>query len=54
MSLESHIKSLNNKISGLDKKLHEAYVHHMPTGELKKARLHLLDELENLIHQNVA
>ncbi len=50
MSLESHIESLNQKISNIEDQIHDSYVHHLPTAELKKEKLHLLDEIEQLTH----
>jgi hypothetical protein len=57
MSLESHIDSLNSKLNNIEGKIHEAYVHHMETAELKKQRLLYLDAIEQLSafkHQKVA
>lgn len=54
MSLESHIKSLNTKVNNLEADIHEAYVHHLPTAELKKARLLYLDEIQQLDNQSAA
>jgi len=57
MSLESHIDSLNTKVNKLESKIHEAYVHHLETAELKKQRLLYLDAIEQLNsfnHQNAA
>ena len=50
MSLESHIESLNKKVNSLESRIHDSYVHHMPTAELKKERLHLLDEIQSTIY----
>ncbi len=50
MSLTSHIESLNTKLSQIDQSIHDAYVHHQPTHDLKKQKLHLLDEIEKLSH----
>jgi|GEM_PF-7122062 len=48
MSLEAHIDSLNTKVNNIESKIHEAYVHHMETAELKKQRLLYLDAIEQL------
>lgn len=49
MSLESHIESLNEKVTHLDQQIHEAYVHHLPTQDLKRKRVHMLDALKRLL-----
>jgi hypothetical protein len=48
MSLESHIESLNKKVNSLEGRIREAYVHHLPTSDLKKEKLHILDEIQQL------
>lgn len=48
MSLESHIESLNERLYVLDAEIHEAYVHHLPTQDLKRKRLHMLDAIRRL------
>lgn len=58
MSLESHIESLNTKVNNLEGRIHEAYVHHLPTVSLKKERLLYLDAIQQLMpgydNQNAA
>ena len=54
MTIESHIESLNKKHSKLDAKLHEAYIHHLPTADLKKEKLRIKDELLKLEEQQAA
>jgi hypothetical protein len=58
MSLESHIESLNTKVNNLEGRIHEAYVHHLPTVGLKKERLLYLDAIQQLMqgyrNQNAA
>jgi hypothetical protein len=51
MSLESHIESLNEKVNDLEGKIHEAYVHHLPTQELKRKRVHLMDAIRQLLQE---
>jgi hypothetical protein len=48
MSLESHIESLNERLNVLDAEIHEAYVHHLPTQDLKRKRVHMLDASRRL------
>ena len=49
MSLESHIESLNEKVTHLDGQIHEAYVHHLPTQDMKRKRLYMLDAIRQLM-----
>lgn len=48
MSLESRIESLSEKVNHLDGQIHEAYVHHLPTQDMKKQRLQFLDAIRQL------
>ena len=52
MSLESHIESLNEKVYAIEGEIHEAYVHHLPTQELKRRRVHMLDAIRRLQEYN--
>jgi hypothetical protein len=54
MSIETHIKSLNNKHNQIKEKLHEAYIHHLPIAELKKEKLRLKDAISSFKQQNAA
>jgi hypothetical protein len=54
MSIETHIKSLRTKHDELDVKIHNAYLHHLPTADLKKQRLFLKDEISSLRHKRAA
>jgi hypothetical protein len=46
MSIESHIDHLIKKHFTLDKKIHDARLHHLPIGALKKERLFVKDQIE--------
>ncbi|MCE3232302.1 MAG: hypothetical protein K0R98_559 [Rickettsiaceae bacterium] len=54
MSTQAHIISLNTKHKELELKLHEAYIHHLPTAELKKEKLKIKDEISSLEQQLTA
>ena len=51
MSITTRIKSLNSKHNQLEEKLHEAYIHYLPTSkikELKMRKLIIKDEIRML------
>lgn len=55
MSIEAHIKFLNEKHDHLEEEIHDAYIHHLPTEELKelkKKKLQIKDQIANLNHSN--
>jgi hypothetical protein len=54
MSIETHIKSLNSKHNQIEEKLHEAYIHRLPTAELKKAKLGIKDQIQKLAQKHAA
>lgn len=39
MSTNTRIKSLNKKHNQLEEKLHDAYVHHLPTAKIKELKM---------------
>lgn len=45
MSIESHIEQLTQKHAVIEEKLHQAYIHHLPTANLKKEKLQIKDEI---------
>ena len=57
MSIKTRIESLNDKHNQLEEKLHEAYVRHFPTAELKELKMKKLlikDQIEELAEQEEA
>jgi hypothetical protein len=57
MSVETRIKSLNQKHMELEAKLHRAYIHHLSTAEIKQIKakkLMIKDEIEQLAEQQAA
>ncbi len=54
MTIESHINSLSKKHEQLKEKIHEAYIHHLPTANLKKEKLKIKDEILKLEEQEAA
>jgi hypothetical protein len=54
MSIDTHIKTLSKKHEKIEEKLHEAYIHRLPTAELKKEKLKLKDEILSLEQSQAA
>lgn len=57
MSIKTRIESLTERHHELEEKLHDAYVHHFPTAEIKELKMKKLlikDEIEKLSEQQKA
>lgn len=48
MSMEAHINSLYKRHKQLEEEVRDAHIHHRPTGELKKKKLLIKEEIESL------
>lgn len=46
MSVITHIDYLKAKHHDIEKRIHDAYSHHLPVADLKKRRLHIRDQIE--------
>lgn len=49
MSIGTHIESLKLKHQELESKIHDAYIHHQPTAELKKQKLLIKEQIEQYL-----
>lgn len=54
MSIKAHINSLRARHQQLEKEIHDAHTHHRSTTQLKKEKLHIKDEIQQLESRMIA